>query len=127
MSKRYPIIAVTGSSGAGTTTVKVAFEHIFYRLQVNPVIIEGDSFHRHNRAEMADARRILQCQHGAAEAVHQAIPSRVVGLSAGDLRVEDVIRDGDQLGIGIGADVCFGGMCRHGESFSDRALCFAIE
>ncbi|MGH7422118.1 MAG: phosphoribulokinase, partial [Candidatus Methylomirabilales bacterium] len=54
MSKKHPIIAVTGSSGAGTTTVKVAFEHIFYRLQVNPVIIEGDSFHRHNRAEMRE-------------------------------------------------------------------------
>src|SRR3972149_219431 len=54
MSKRYPIIAVTGSSGAGTTTVKVAFEHIFYRLQVNAAFIEGDSFHRYNRAEMRE-------------------------------------------------------------------------
>src|SRR3990172_683921 len=54
MSKRYPIIAVTGSSGAGTTTVKVAFEHIFYRLQVNAAFMEGDSFHRHNRAEMRE-------------------------------------------------------------------------
>src|SRR3970040_2760851 len=54
MSKRYPIIAVTGSSGAGTTTVKVAFEHIFYRLQVNAAFIEGDSFHRYNRSEMRD-------------------------------------------------------------------------
>src|SRR3990172_6847503 len=51
MSKRYPIIAVTGSSGAGTTTVKVAFEHIFYRLQVNAAFIEGDSFHPHNWEE----------------------------------------------------------------------------
>ncbi len=55
MSKRHPIIAVTGSSGAGTTTVKVAFEHIFFRLQVNPVSIEGDSFHRYTRAEMREA------------------------------------------------------------------------
>ena len=54
MSKKHPIIAVTGSSGAGTTTVKAAFEHIFYRLQVNPVFIEGDSFHRYNRSEMRD-------------------------------------------------------------------------
>ena len=31
MSKKHPVIAVTGSSGAGTTTVKRAFEHIFLR------------------------------------------------------------------------------------------------
>ena len=52
MSRKHPVIAVTGSSGAGTTTVKVAFEHIFLREGVNPAIIEGDSYHRHNRAEM---------------------------------------------------------------------------
>jgi phosphoribulokinase len=52
MSKKHPIIAVTGSSGAGTTTVKVAFEHIFLREGVNPVVIEGDSYHRYDRAAM---------------------------------------------------------------------------
>ncbi|MFQ5802826.1 MAG: phosphoribulokinase [Candidatus Methylomirabilales bacterium] len=55
MSKKHPIIAVTGSSGAGTTAVKLAFEHIFYRLEVNAVFIEGDSFHRYTRAEMREA------------------------------------------------------------------------
>ncbi|MFZ0258064.1 MAG: phosphoribulokinase [Gammaproteobacteria bacterium] len=55
MSKKHPIIAVTGSSGAGTSTVKVAFEHIFYREKVKPVIIEGDSFHRYDRFEMRQA------------------------------------------------------------------------
>jgi len=29
LSKKHPVIAVTGSSGAGTSTVKRAFEHIF--------------------------------------------------------------------------------------------------
>ena len=52
MSDKHPVIAVTGSSGAGTTTVKRAFEHIFFREQINPLIIEGDSYHRYNRAEM---------------------------------------------------------------------------
>ena len=52
MSKKHPIIAVTGSSGAGTTTVKLAFEHIFLREGVNPVVIEGDSYHRYDRAAM---------------------------------------------------------------------------
>ncbi len=52
MSKKHPIIAVTGSSGAGTTTVKQAFEHIFLREGVNPVVIEGDSYHKFDRAAM---------------------------------------------------------------------------
>jgi phosphoribulokinase len=46
---------VTGSSGAGTTTVKVAFEHIFLREGVNPVVIEGDSYHRYDRVSMKQA------------------------------------------------------------------------
>jgi len=52
MSTKYPIIAVTGSSGSGTSTVKTAFEHIFYRENVHSCIVEGDSFHRFNRQEM---------------------------------------------------------------------------
>lgn len=52
MSKKHPIIAVTGSSGAGTTTVKRAFEHIFHRDGISSAVIEGDSFHRYDRAEM---------------------------------------------------------------------------
>ncbi|MFM1891302.1 MAG: phosphoribulokinase [Pseudomonadota bacterium] len=52
MSKKHPIVAVTGSSGAGTTTVKRAFEHIFLREGINAAVIEGDSYHRYDRAEM---------------------------------------------------------------------------
>lgn len=55
MSKKHPIVAVTGSSGAGTTNVKRAFENIFQNEGINPVIIEGDSFHRFNRKEMDEA------------------------------------------------------------------------
>jgi phosphoribulokinase len=55
MSKQHPVVAVTGSSGAGTTTVKTAFEHIFRRLDISAAIIEGDSFHKYNRAEMREA------------------------------------------------------------------------
>jgi len=54
MSKKHPVVAVTGSSGAGTTTVKRAFEHIFFRDGIKPAVIEGDSFHRYNRAEMRE-------------------------------------------------------------------------
>ncbi|MCU7796655.1 MAG: phosphoribulokinase [Candidatus Thiodiazotropha sp. (ex Semelilucina semeliformis)] len=52
MSKKHPVVAVTGSSGAGTTTVKRAFEHIFYRDGIKSAVVEGDSFHRYTRAEM---------------------------------------------------------------------------
>ena len=52
MSSKHPVVAVTGSSGAGTTTVKDAFEHIFFRENINPAIIEGDSYHRYDRAAM---------------------------------------------------------------------------
>ncbi len=52
MSERHPIIATTGSSGAGTTSVTRTFENIFRREKVQAVVIEGDSFHRYNRKEM---------------------------------------------------------------------------
>ncbi len=52
MSHKHPIVAVTGSSGAGTSTVKHAFEQIFTRETITPVVIEGDSFHRYDRAAM---------------------------------------------------------------------------
>jgi phosphoribulokinase len=54
MSKKHPIVAVTGSSGAGTTMVKRAFEHIFFREGITPVIVEGDSYHRYDRVEMRE-------------------------------------------------------------------------
>jgi phosphoribulokinase len=52
MSKKHPVVVVTGSSGAGTSTVRKALESIFYRRTINPVIIEGDSFHRYDRETM---------------------------------------------------------------------------
>lgn len=55
MSAKHPIIAITGSSGAGTTTVKRAFEHMFRREHISPVVVEGDSFHRYDREEMKEA------------------------------------------------------------------------
>jgi len=49
MSRKHPVIAVTGSSGAGTTTVKLAFENIFRREKIKAAIIEGDSLHSLDR------------------------------------------------------------------------------
>ncbi|UVO49860.1 phosphoribulokinase [Sphingomonas sp. SUN019] len=53
MSARHPIISITGSSGAGTTSVKRIFEQIFRREHIEAAFIEGDAFHRYNRADMA--------------------------------------------------------------------------
>ena len=52
MSSKHPIISVVGSSGAGTSTVKHTFEQIFRRDGIKAAMIEGDAFHRFDRAEM---------------------------------------------------------------------------
>lgn len=57
MSLKHPIVAITGSSGAGTTSVKNTFEHIFRREKINAAVVEGDSFHRFDREEM---RRFIE-------------------------------------------------------------------
>ena len=55
MSTKHPVIAVTGSSGAGTTTVKNAFEHIFHHERITSAVIEGDSYHKYDRQAMKEA------------------------------------------------------------------------
>ncbi len=55
MSKKHPVVVVTGSSGAGTTTVKRAFEHIFKRENLNAAVVEGDSMHSLGRVEFKAA------------------------------------------------------------------------
>jgi phosphoribulokinase len=52
VSVLHPIISVTGSSGAGTTSVRNVFEQIFRRERIVAAYLEGDSFHRYDRAEM---------------------------------------------------------------------------
>ena len=55
MSVKHPIISVTGSSGAGTTSVRRTFEQIFWREGISAAFIEGDAFHRYDRAGMKEA------------------------------------------------------------------------
>ena len=57
MSQKHPIISVTGSSGAGTSSVKRTFEQIFRRESINAVFIKGDAFHRYDRKEM---KRVME-------------------------------------------------------------------
>ena len=54
MSKKFPVIAITGSSGAGTSTVRDSFQHIFTRDNIDASIIDGDAFHKYERKEMDD-------------------------------------------------------------------------
>jgi len=64
MSARHPIIAITGSSGAGTTTVMTTFQQIFRREGINAAVVEGDAFHRFDRIEMRNlmAEKVRQGQ-----------------------------------------------------------------
>lgn len=55
MSRKHPIVSVTGSSGAGTTSVTRTFDQIFRREGINVAYVEGDSFHRYDRAEIQTA------------------------------------------------------------------------
>jgi len=65
MSRAHPIISVTGSSGAGTSTIKHTFEEIFRREGVAAATIEGDAFHRYDRQAMTAelARRTAEGDH----------------------------------------------------------------
>jgi phosphoribulokinase len=62
MSTKHPVMVVTGSSGAGTTSVTRSVQEIFRREQITPALVEGDSFHRYDRdgmkAAIADATAV---------------------------------------------------------------------
>ncbi len=92
MSIKHPVIAVTGSSGAGTTTVKRAFEHIFYRDGITPAIVEGDSFHRYDRAEM-------KAETAKASAAHRNLSHFGAEANRFDL-LEDLFRTYGESGKG---------------------------
>jgi phosphoribulokinase len=62
MSAKHPIVAITGSSGAGTTTVMWTFQQIFRREGVKSAVIEGDAYHKYDRAEM---RKKMREEHDA--------------------------------------------------------------
>ncbi|MFG1793610.1 phosphoribulokinase [Nocardia sp. NPDC049149] len=74
MSIKHPVVAITGSSGAGTTSVTRTFQEIFRREGINAVVVEGDSFHRFDRNEMklamaeAEQNRNLTFSHFGEEA-----------------------------------------------------------
>lgn len=93
MSARHPIIGVTGSSGAGTSTAVKAFERMCASLGIKPAIVEGDAFHAYdregNRRAIASAR--IRGEHFS-----------LLG-PAGNLllRLESLLREYGQHGTGV--------------------------
>lgn len=93
MSKKHPIISVTGSSGAGTTTIKNTFDQIFRREGIKAVSIEGDAFHRFDRAAM---RAELERRRASGDDTFSHF-----SLVANDLeRLQDVFRIFGETGQG---------------------------
>src|SRR6266478_5158924 len=94
MSRSHPIISITGSSGAGTTSVKKTFEHIFRREKVSAAYIEGDAFHRYNRVEM----RTKMAEEGERGNKHFSHFSPETNLFE---ELEKVFRDYGESGTGM--------------------------
>ena len=93
MSIAHPIISVTGSSGAGTTSVKHTFEQIFRREEVSAAFIEGDAFHRYDRAKMKQVMSD-EATKGNNHFSHFGIEANILD------RLEAVFRDFGETGSG---------------------------
>ncbi|MGF1546129.1 MAG: phosphoribulokinase [Thiotrichales bacterium] len=93
MSVKHPIVAVTGSSGAGTTTVKHAFEEIFRRERISAFFIDGNSFRRFDREGMKRA---------VADSIARGRPISHFGPEANLFdRLESAFREYSRTGTGI--------------------------
>jgi phosphoribulokinase len=94
MSLKHPVVAITGSSGAGTTSVTRTFQEIFRREEISAAIVEGDSFHRYDRAamalEMAEAERCAN-RHFS----HFGPEANLLG------ELEALFRDYGETGVGL--------------------------
>ncbi len=93
MSTQFPVVSVTGSSGAGTTTVKETFELIFRREHINAAIVEGDSFHRYDRAEMRQ-QMAAHAKQGSNHFSHFGPEANLFG------EIETLFRDYGESGTG---------------------------
>jgi phosphoribulokinase len=93
MSVKYPIVAVTGSSGSGTGAIRDAFAHIFQREGINAQFVEGNSFRRYNAEEM---RQVF------AETLAQGDPINHFGPRANLFdRLEGLFREYSRSGGGL--------------------------
>ena len=92
MAREYPIIAVTGSSGAGTTTIKDAFAHMFAQQKVKAAFVHGDSFHRYTRDQL---KKLLQAHPD----LHQSLSHFALQANLLD-RLEQLFKDYSATGTG---------------------------
>jgi phosphoribulokinase len=77
MSLEHPVISVTGSSGAGTSTIRHTFEQIFRREGVEAVSLTGDAFHRYNRVDM-DAELARRAEAGDQSFSHFSLEANIL-------------------------------------------------
>lgn len=77
MSAQHPIISVVGASGAGTSTVKHTFDQIFRRENIAALSVEGDAFHRYDRAQMK-AELKKRAQNGSMNFSHFSIEANIL-------------------------------------------------
>lgn len=85
---------MTGSSGAGTTSVKRTFEQIFHREKIEAAFIEGDAFHRYDRAEMKIAMEKDQANGGCGHLSHFGAEANLLE------ELEAVFREYSERGAG---------------------------
>ena len=93
MSATHPIISITGSSGAGTTSVKRVFEDIFRRESITAAFIEGDAFHRYDRVEMREVMK-RESERGNAHFSHFGPDANLLA------ELEDTFRQYGKTGTG---------------------------
>ncbi len=93
MSKKYPIVAVTGASGAGTTTVRHAFYDIFRREGIRAEFVEGEAFLRYDRAEMD--RHVAEAQAAGLDFSHFGPEANLFD------KLEDLFKEYSERGTGM--------------------------
>jgi Phosphoribulokinase len=99
MSTKHPIIAITGSSGAGTTSVTRSFQRIFHRESLKAAVIEGDSFHRYDRKGM----RVAMAEAEKAGNHHFSHFGPEANLLE---ELENTFREYGETGNGVPASTC---------------------
>jgi phosphoribulokinase len=97
MSARHPIVSITGSSGAGTTSVTRTFDNIFRRENITAAVIEGDSYHRYDRNEMKRVMAQAEGGDGSPVCPHFSHFGEDANLFA---ELENLFRDYSETGSG---------------------------
>jgi phosphoribulokinase len=93
MSAKFPIVAVTGSSGAGSPVVTTAIRHLLGRQQARYAIVDGDGFHRFDRSEFPGV--VKQAAERGRDLSHFAPEANLLDM------LESLLREFTQHGRGM--------------------------